>query len=74
MAEVRGRTGIVLDAQNSDGVWTYTVYFPAMQETFVLNGQGLWDTGQTVPEDVIYGGGRKLRVRVDVSGNGSLVA
>lgn len=74
VAEVRGRTGIVLDAQNSDGEWTYTVYFPAMQETFVLHGQGLWDSGETVPEDVIYGGGETLRVRVDADGNGTLVA
>jgi hypothetical protein len=73
VAEVRGRTGVVLDAQNSGGEWTYTVYFPTMQETFVLNGQGLWDTGQTVPEDVIYGGGKTLRVRVDRDGKGTLV-
>lgn len=74
VALARGRTGIVLDAQNSNGDWTYSVYFPSIQETFVLNGQALWDTGQTVPEDVIYGGGKTVRVRVDADGNGTLVA
>jgi hypothetical protein len=74
VAEVRGRTGIVLDAQNSDGDWTYTVYFPAKQEAYVLHGASLWDTGDTVPEDVIYGGGETRRVRVDAKGNGMLVA
>lgn len=74
VAEVRGRTGIVLDATNGEGGWTYTVYFPAKQETFVLHAESLWDTGETVPEDVIYGGGESLRVRVDRDGNGTLVA
>ena len=72
-ADVRGRTGIVLDVQNSQGAWTYTVYFPAKQETLVLHGESLWDTGETVPEDVIYGGGQTQRVRVDDEGNGMLV-
>lgn len=71
--EIRGRTGIVLDAQDVGG-WTYTVYFPALEETFVLAGERLWDTGQSVPEDVIYGGGKTRRVRVDVEGNSTLVA
>jgi hypothetical protein len=71
---VRGRTGIVLDAQDIEGGWTYTVYFPSLQETFVLTGERLWDTGQNVPEDVIYGGGETRRVRVGADGNGTLVA
>jgi len=72
--EIRGHTGIVLDAAQSNGEWTYTVYFPAQQETFVLHGSSLWDTGETVPEDVIYGGGKMLRVRVDDEGDGAVVA
>jgi hypothetical protein len=74
VAEVRGRTGIVLDAASSDDGWTYTVYFPAKQETFVLRGECLWDTGETVPEDVIYGGGETRRVHVGPDGNGTLAA
>ena len=31
-------------------------------------------SGETVPEDVIYGGGETRRVRVDAAGNGVLVA
>lgn len=73
-AEIRGRTGIVLGTDNSEGAWTYTVYFPARQETFVLHGESLWDTGEDVPEDVIYGGGERRRVRVDKVGKGTLVA
>jgi hypothetical protein len=73
VAEVRGRTGIVLDAQSLQGDWTYTVYFPAKQATFVLQGESLWDTGENVPEDVIYGGGETRNVRVDAEGNGTLV-
>jgi len=72
--EIRGHTGIVLDAAESQGEWTYTVYFPAKQETSVLQGSSLWDTGETVPEDVIYGGGKTLRVRVDAEGNSTGVA
>jgi hypothetical protein len=73
VADVRGHVGIVLDSANENG-WTYTVYFPAKQETFVLSHNSLWDSGETVPEDVIYGGGQTLRVRVDKDGNGTLVA
>ena len=71
-AELRGRTGIVLDAAEEEGRWTYTVYFPTRQETFVLDEASLWDTGETVPYDVIYGGGEARRVRVDAQGNGAV--
>lgn len=71
--EVRGRTGVVLDAQDSEEGWTYTVYFPTKQETFVLHAESLWDTGENIPQDVIYGGGETRRVRVDADGNGTLV-
>jgi hypothetical protein len=73
VSEVRGRTGIVLDMLEADGARTYTVYFPSKRETFVLNESSLWDTGETVPEDVLYGGGKTRRVRVDADGNGNLV-
>ena len=74
VSEVRGRTGIVLDAAELAGDWTYTVYFPTYQQTFVLHEISLWDTGDTVPEDVIYGGGEMRRVRVDADGNSVLLA
>jgi hypothetical protein len=74
VSEVRGNTGIVLDAAEMNGVWTYTVYFPAREESYVLRETSLWDTGDLVPEDVIYGGGETRRVRVDAKGNGVLVA
>src|SRR4051812_48466956 len=51
VSEVRGRTGIVLDAAELGGRWTYTVLFPALGETFVLPENSLWDSGETVPED-----------------------
>ena len=74
VSEVRGRTGIVLDVQDTEDGWSYTVYFPSVQETFVLKGERLWDTGENVPEDVIYGGGETRRVRVGADGNGTLIA
>jgi hypothetical protein len=74
VAEIRGQAGIVLDAANDQSGRTYTVYFPARQEAFVLHEQSLWDTGETVPEDVIYGGGQTRRVHVDKDGGGTLVA
>jgi hypothetical protein len=74
VADVRGHIGIVLDAACSDDGQTYTVYFPVKQEALVLHEQSLWDTGQTIPEDVIYGGGETRRVRVDANGNGTMVA
>jgi hypothetical protein len=73
VSDVRGRTGIVLDAAELDGGWTYTVYFPTQEQTYVLREISLWDTGETVPEDVIYGGGETRRVRVNAGGNGILV-
>jgi hypothetical protein len=72
--DVRGRTGVVLDVQKCEAGWTYTVYFPAKQETFVLHEESLWDTGENIPEDVIYGGGETRRVRVGADGNGRLVS
>ena len=74
VAEVRGQVGIVLAAANDSVGRIYTVAFPAKQEAFVLHEESLWDTGETVPEDVIYGGGETRRVRVDQAGNGTLVA
>ncbi len=74
VADVCGNVGIVLDAANGQGGRTYTVYFPAKQETFVLHEQSLWDTGENIPEDVVYGGAPARRVRVDKDGNGTLVA
>ena len=76
VSAVRGRTGIVLDIaeREAEGARTYTVYFPSRRETFVLHESSLWDTGETVPEDVIYGGGKTRRVRVDAAGNGAIVA
>ena len=74
VAEIRGKVGIVLDAANGKGGRTYTVYFPASQETLVLHEQSLWDTRETVPEDVIYGGGQTRRVHVNKAGSGTLVA
>jgi hypothetical protein len=73
-AEVKGCTGIVLDVASGEDGWTYTVYFPAKHEAFVLHERSLWDTGEDVPEDAIYGGGETHRVRVDKNGNGTLVA
>ena len=73
VADVRGSSGIVLDAQLTDGARTYTVYFPAKRETCVLHESSLWDTGETVPEDVIYGGGKTVRVRVDDGGSGRVI-
>lgn len=74
VAEIRGQVGIVLDAANDQSGRTYTVYFPARQAAFVLHERSLWDTGETVPEDVIYGGGHTRRVHVDKNGGGTLVA
>jgi hypothetical protein len=74
VSEVKGHVGVVLDTANDQDGWTYTVYFPAKQETLVLHEQSLWDTGETVPEDVIYGGGETRRVQVDKDGNGTPVA
>jgi hypothetical protein len=73
VAEVRGRTGIVLGVADHQGTRIYTIYFPSKQEASVLHEQSLWDTGETVPEDVIYGGGETRRVRVDAAGNGTPV-
>ena len=73
VADVRGATGIVLDAQLNDGARTYTVYFPAKQETYVVHESSLWDTGETIPQDVIYGGGKTVRVRVDDGGIGRVI-
>ena len=74
VSEVCGRTGIVLDVADLDGSWTYTVYFPTRQEAVVVHETSLWDTGETVPEDVIYGGGETRHVRVDAQGSSVLVA
>lgn len=71
---VRGCTGIVLDAAKLKGHWTHAVYFPSHRETLVLHEQSLWDSGQNVPEDVLYGGAKTCRVRVDKNGNGAVLA
>ena len=73
VSEFRGLVGIVLDAASAAGQWSYTVYFPTRREAVVLGDNVLWDTGQTVPEDVIYGGGETRRVRVDARGNGAVI-
>jgi hypothetical protein len=74
VAQVRGCTGIVLDAAKLQGRWTHAVYFPSQQETLVLHEQSLWDSGQNVPQDVLYGGAKTRRVHVDKNGNGALLA
>lgn len=73
VVELKGRVGVVLDASDGDNGRTYTVYFPGKQEAFVLHEQSLWDTGDNVPEEVIYGSGETHRVRVDKDGNGTVV-
>jgi hypothetical protein len=55
VCDVRGRGGIVLDSAENGGRWTYTVYFPFCQEALILQEASLWDTGETIPEDVTTG-------------------
>jgi hypothetical protein len=69
-----GLTGLVLDAAENEAGWSYTVYFPSLQEAIVLQEASLWDSGETIPEDVIYGNGATRRVRVDSNNEGTLVA